>query len=443
MQEQETPIAETQTRNSKDFLGSIMRGDKRIWGIYIALLVISAVEIFSATSQLTYKATYVSDPAFSHIRYLILGFVFVIISQSMSIKSMQAWGKILWAAAVVLAILVPFLGVVQKGAARSIAGFQPVELCKLGVVMTLCSAITAKDSTFQLFSYFRTKTALHRFWFYLALIALATIPIALQNLSSGIIICLASLAIMFLGRVNGKYVWTLLAVSAILGGLFVSSLKAAHDSTAGIENIETVDGQAKTKDTSFSIGSVINRFQTWSNRIFHESDKELWDEDINGERSQELYARMALVNGYPFGKVIGNSKLRDFLPEAFSDYIFAIIFEEWGILAFSIPLFYLSLLLICYRLSRRTKDPYVRLLIMGLPLIMVIQALLHIGVCTGAMFVTGQPLPLISRGGSSIVGTSISFGIILALSRIIKQEQRHALQAETPEDAGIEAPAQN
>jgi cell division protein FtsW len=145
---------------------------------------------------------------------------------------------------------------------------------------------------------------------------------------------------------------------------------------------------------------------------------------------------MAIANSYPLGRFIGNSKMRDFLPEAFSDYIFAIIFEEGGpLMALFVLLLYLILFVRCYVLSRRTESPYIRLIMLGLPLIIVIQALIHIGVCTGAMFVTGQPLPLISRGGSSIIGTSISFGILLALSRIIRQEQleRAELAAENTE----------
>ena len=146
---------------------------------------------------------------------------------------------------------------------------------------------------------------------------------------------------------------------------------------------------------------------------------------MGGKKAQEIYSHMAIANGYPLGQFIGRSRLRDFLPEAFSDYIYAIIFEEWGFFpAALIPLLYLLLLARCYYLSRQTESTYIRLIIIGLPLIMVIQALIHIGVCTGAMFVTGQPLPLISRGGSSIMATSASFGMILALSRLIMQEKQ-------------------
>ena len=443
MEEQEkTTIGPTSGGATRDFLGSIMRGDKTIWGIYIILFCISTVEIFSATSQLAYKSTYISDPAFAHIKFLFFGLIAVLIAQSMSLKSMQAWGKIFWVGAVLLAVLTPIFGVEQKGAVRSLAGIQPVEACKLGVVMALCSAITAKDSTYHMFPFFRSHTQSRRFWFYLFLIGLATLPITLQNLSSGIIICLASFAIMFIGRVSGEYLWKLLLIVVLVSGLFLGSLKAVHESnkgTQGMDNIETVDSQ---KASGKTLDQWVERASTWANRIFDESDKPLWEEDLTGKKSQVIYARMALVNGYPLGRFIGNSKLRDFLPEAFSDYIFAIIFEEWGpIGALFVLLLYIALLGRCIMLSRHTQNPYIRLMMVGLPLIMIIQALIHIGVCTGAMFVTGQPLPLISRGGSSIMGTSLSFGLILALSRLIQQENAERQQplavvtSETTEEA--------
>ena len=429
MQEQETTKA-TGPHAPKDFLSNIMRGDAWIWTIYIFLFCLSAVEIFSATSQLTYKSAYVSDPAFSHIRHLFFGLVAVLVTQSMSVRSMQAWGKILWFGGVCLAFATIFFGVVQKGAARSIGGLQPVEFCKLGIVMVLCSAITARDASYHVYSFFRTHTSGRRFWFYLFLIFLVAFPIATQNLSSALIMGMASLGIMFLGRVNGKYLWQMIGVGVVAGLLFLGGLKAVYESNKGVgdlENIETVENATTADSGSKLFGRVV----TWSRRIFSESSKPLYEEDIHGKKSQEIYSRMALVNGYPFGKFIGNSKMRDFLPEAFSDYIFAIIFEEWGPFgALLVILLYLALFYRCYMLSRQTQNIYVRLMMIGIPLIIVIQALMHIGVCTGAMFVTGQPLPLISRGGTSIMGTSISFGIILALSRIIKQEQDERQQQE-------------
>lgn len=410
-------------QNKHTFIGSIIRGDNWIWGIYVVLLCISVVEIFSATAQLTYRTTYASDPAFSHVKNLMIGLVVLLLSQSMSLKSIRAWDKLFYIIGFVLFCATIAFGDAQKGASRSIAGIQPVEVCKLGVVMLLCAAITTSDSFYHKIPWFRTKTRQRRFWLYLILIIIGAGPVATQNLSSGLIIGMASLGIMFLGRVRGKYLWfTILGIIAagilFLGGLNLryNYLHSQGTNTSSVVVTENQEGGLWNKLTG--------RVDTWAERVWAESDVPLWEEDMGGKKSQVIYSHMAIANGYPLGKFIGGSRLRDFLPEAFSDYIYAIIFEEWGFVpAALIPLLYLLLLFRCFILSRRTEDPYIRLLIIGLPLIICIQALIHVGVCTGAMFVTGQPLPLISRGGSSVMGTSIAFGIMLALSRIIRQEQ--------------------
>lgn len=448
MQEQET-AKEVNAQERPDFLGSIMRGDGWIWGIYIILVCTSIVEMFSATSQLTYKTASFSDPAFNHIRNLILGFFVLLVCQSMHLKALRSWDKLILFAGLLFFGLSFFIGISQKGATRSVGLFQPVEFLKLGGIMVLCWAITAKDSIYHVIPWFRTKTKGRRFWAYILIILIAAGPISTQNLSSGLIIGMASIGVMFLGKVDGKYLWlTVLAVGG-LAILFLGGLKIVYEKNKNYADIEAVDGSGSSKEKSgFSIDNIVQRASTWANRIYNHSDKPLWEEDTSGKKSQEIYSHMALANGSnaPWGQFFGNSKMRDFLPEAFSDYIFAIIFEEMGpVGALIVLLAYLALFIRCYILSRRTQSEYVRLLILGLSLIIVIQALLHIGVNTGAMFVTGQPLPLLSRGGTSIFCTSASFGMMLALSRIIQQEviERQQLEAEGPiaeqtEDESIE-----
>lgn len=442
MQDQDTLKVEN-PHIHRSFMDFIMRGDKVIWYIYFALFFFSMVEIFSATSQLVNRSVYATSPAFHHISNLLLGFAALLGAQSLSLKSLRTWDKLLYFGGLLLIIFTIFFGTHQKGAARAIAGFQPVEICKLGVVMMLCTAITTKDAFFHQMAVFRTHTQGRRFWLYLILIGVIVFPLATQNLSSGIIIALASLGIMFVGKVPGIYLWKTLGVGVILGSLFLVLLYNVNQrypqNDDQPDETETVQSKKENKGSAVSIEKYVSRTKTWAHRIFGKSKGPLWEEDINGKKSQELCAHMALADSYPFGRFIGRSKLRDFLPEAFSDYIFAIIFEEWGFIgATIIMLLYLALFIRCFMISRQTENQYMKLLMIGLPLIIVIQALMHIGVCTGAMFVTGQPLPLISRGGSSIVFTSINFGIILALTRLIKQEveerNKAAQQPQMPEE---------
>lgn len=432
-------------QNKSTFAGSIMRGDSKIWIIYVVLICISFVEIFSATAQLANKAANASDPAFSHIKNLLFGLIILLLTQSMSLKSFRAWDKTLYFLGLIFFAFTIAMGTQQKGAARSIAGFQPVELCKIGAITMLCAAVTAKDYTYQRLSYFRSRTSYRRYWLYIILILLVAGPVATQNLSSALIICMACFGVLFLAGVKGKYLINTIIVCIIGGGLFVGSLYIVYKTTHKDADTVQVDDSGVTASV-FTIDKVLGRATTWANRLFDHSDLPLWQEDMGGKKSQEIYSHMAIANGYPFGQFIGRSRLRDFLPEAFSDYIYAIIFEEWGFLPASlIPLLYLLLLARCYYLSRQTEDIYIRLIIVGLPLIMVIQALIHIGVSTGAMFVTGQPLPLISRGGSSILATSASIGMMLALSRLIMQEKKEreaALMAQITEEQEETAPSE-
>lgn len=431
-------------QKKQTFAGSIMRGDSKIWIIYVILICISFVEIFSATAQLANKAVNASDPAFSHIKNLLTGFIILLLTQSMSLRSFKAWDKMFYILGLGFFVATIFLGAQQKGAARSIAGFQPVEICKIGVITMLCAAVTAKDYTYQRLSFYRSRTSLKRFWTYVVLILVPSIFVGSQNLSSALIIIMASFAILFIsGRVKGKYLFNTIVIGIAAGILFVSSLflvyKTHHKDA---DMLQTEDSGIVA--SGFTIDKIAGRATTWANRLFDHSSIPLWEEDMGGKKAQEIYSHMAIANGYPLGQFIGRSRLRDFLPEAFSDYIYAIIFEEWGFFPASlIPLLYLLLLARCYYLSQQTEDIYIRLIIIGLPLIMVIQALIHIGVSTGAMFVTGQPLPLISRGGSSILATSASFGMMLALSRLImqeKQERETTSISETPLDGERVAP---
>ena len=413
----------------REFFGNILVGDGWIWAIYILLCFISAVEIFSATSQLAYKSTYVSDPAFSHIKFLLAGLVVVIVLQSRGYKAFRAWGAVFYLIGVVMAFAVIFYGVQQKGAARSLYGIQPVEVCKVGLVATLCAVVSMADATFQQIYLFRNSTSARRFVLYLFLIGLIAVPIGTQNLSSAIIICLTSFCIMFLGKVNGRYLWGIIGFALIAVVLGLGALKVVyetHQNVRGLDAItESTEGNKKDDDDG-----LLGRSLTWANRIYYSSGKPLWEENMNGKKSQEVYSHMALVNGFPRPQFIGNSRLRDFLPEAFSDYIFAIIFEEWGLLgAILIMTLYIALFVRCYILSRRTEVMFIRLMMVSIPLIILIQALIHIGVNTGAMFVTGQPLPLISRGGSSIISTSIFIGVLLGLSSHIQQEYQERQQA--------------
>jgi len=402
----------------KSGISTLMGGDNWIWGIYCILIFISIVEMASASSRLAYRQITNDNPLTGHAKYLIIGFfVFVWGFQNLTranLKWVKLFGALCYAGGVALMYSLPVLGSSVNGAFRAIGGIQPVELCKLGVVICLCRAIAAQDSDFK-HHWFKENTEFRRYLFMAGLVFVATFPILIQNLSSALIVGFASFGIMFIGAVNFKYLWQTILIGGVLGGLFVGGLFGLHQLNL---SSEAGGGQHHT-----NLG-LMSRANTWEYRLFHGDSTPLWEQPLKDKNQQVLCAHMAIANSNGVGRFVGESQLRDHLPEAYSDYVYAIIFEETGVLgAAFVMLLYFVLLWRCYKISQRTDNQLMRLLMIGLPLIIVIQALIHMGVCTDAMFVTGQPLPLISRGGMSSMATSACFGILLGLSSTIERDE--------------------
>ncbi len=391
----------------KSFSDSLMKGDKYLWGIYITLLIISFVEMYSASSSLAYKAESNSDPMLRHTMFLIAGFIGVIIFQNFKIETIRNWGAIFFATGFLLILMMPFVGKVHQEAYRSVWGIQPAELCKLGLMIMLSHVIAVSQR--------KTLGGVpkQRFYIMLGLVAVICLPIAFQNLSTALIIGFTSLCVMLLGNVQLSYLRNIVLILAAFAAVCIVLLYPLYQSDVTRKN------ESRTEiDLKF-----LNRAHTWAGRIYGEADAPYYEQDPNGENSQIIYAHMALANSYPspIGRIPGNSQTRDFFPEAYSDYIFAIIFEELGFIGAIVVIgLYLFLLIRSYFIARRCDDLFTKLVMMSFAILITVQALVHIGVCTGAMFVTGQPLPIISRGGSSIIAMSCAFGILFSISRNIE-----------------------
>ncbi|MBR0037775.1 MAG: FtsW/RodA/SpoVE family cell cycle protein [Bacteroidales bacterium] len=404
----------------KNFFSGMMGGDNWLWGIYLILFFISIVEIASASSRLAYQQVTNDNPLMRHTMFLVVGFFCLVLTlqtlSSIRTSYVTGLGALAYVGGVILMCLLPIFGRRVNGATRDIFGIQPVEFCKVGLIIMLCATLTAKNEVFTRFSFFRTKTEVRRYWFLLIMIGLVVAPIALQNLSTALILGIVSLAIMFLAKVRASYLLKTIGVLSVAAAIFLAMLFMLHKFN---ESNETAGNAHHTE-----LG-LFDRANTWEHRIFdNRNDVPLWQQSINDENRQEMCAHMAIANSNVVGRFIGESQMRDHLPEAYSDYIYAIIFEEMGVEGAAIVmLLYFILLWRCYRLSLKTTDPLKRLLMISIPLLIVVQALIHMGVCTDAMFVTGQPLPLISRGGMSILATSACFGILFGLSHSILKEE--------------------
>lgn len=230
-----------------------------------------------------------------------------------------------------------------------------------------------------------------------------------QGLTNTLLLMAISMSMMIVGGVEWRKLIVVGVVYAMLAGIFLLFGSGRESAPA------TVDGAPVVEATQTE-----GRHGTWYNRIMrHRGDgRPKYEYDINAENRQEMYAYMAQANGGVFGVMPGNSRETARLPLAFSDYIYAIVIEDTGLVGGIVVLvLYLWLLARASSIASRCQRVFSALLVIGMAVMIVYQALFHMAIVSGLAPVSGQPLPLISKGGSSIIVTSIAFGVMLSVSR--------------------------
>ena len=270
-------------------------------------------------------------------------------------------------------------------------------------------------------------------------ILVITVPIAflilLENLSTAVLLVFVVVLMMFVGRVPmvqlGKLFGVVLVMAALgLAFIFMAgsadSTAKATDEAGGAEVAEQVDKSVRKKDEG-ALAKMFHRASTWKKRIEKFSDeKEVDPKDYDLDKdAQVAHANIAIVSSNVIGKGPGNSVERDFLAQAFSDFIYAIIIEEMGIFGAAFVVFlYVVLLFRAARIASQCENNFPAFLVMGLALLLVVQATFNMMVAVGIVPVTGQPLPLISRGGTSTIINCAYIGAILSVSRSAKQRKK-------------------
>lgn len=378
--------------------------DRVFWFLFLTLLVVAIISLFSASSTLAYK-TGPLKPISQQILFMVAGVAIAYAIQFCPTRWIHAGGYVLLGISVLClySLLLPKslnpFAVTVNGATRwmRIAGitFQPSELAKLSLIIVVANML----------SRIRTEEDKRKYFFRtLGLTAVTALPIFFSNLSTTILICGIVFLLWVIARIPAKYL-------ASMAGIAVVFL------VLGYCIVEFGFVRPKRE-----LAAPFSRAVTWVNRVdrmfedHSEEDKYV----VTDDNRQELYAQVAIALGgkSPFGVLPGNSKERDYLPLAFADYIFAIIVEETGIVgAFCLIVLYLSILIRACFVSTRYADYAAMLMVMGLALMLTCQALISMLVAVGIGPVTGQPLPLISRGGTSVIITSIYFGIMMCVSR--------------------------
>lgn len=398
--------------------------DPYIWGIYIMLLMVSVIELFSASSS-EVSGGNVYMPLIRHGIFLVIGLGAVIGLQNIHYGYFSRFAWFFALVSLALLILSNFFGVEINGAQRAIriAGFtiQPPEIVKLTVVVLLATILGRNQEP---------RGVTNRGVIEAAFVVVIFGAFLWKNgLTNTILLFGVSLSMFLIGGMKLKKLLIVIAVYALCGGMLYLMKYTGGGDKDDFAKTELV---AETKQEVDRTGTHKGRIQ----RFLEGVDP---TDPITDENRQVIFAKIAQANGGVFGQGPGNSRESARLPLAFSDYIYSIIVEDTGLVGGVLLLMlYLFLLARAGRIAYYCSRAFPAFLIMGCAVLIVFQALVHMAIVTGLFPVSGQPLPLISKGGTSVVVMSVAIGIMLSVSRFAvtsgnKKEIKAELK-ELPED---------
>ncbi len=387
-EESTQPAAEVETAPRKPRI----TGDRSLWFLYFAFLATSLLFIYSATSTLAYRGESLYAPFTGHLKHIILSVIAAWGCSRMNRPLIRYGGILFFIGSLIAVIITPIIGTETNEAKRTLLGMQPSEFYKVGVIFLASAVLSIRELNNN-----------QRFYLFCGLTAIGLIFVAKESLSMGIIITIFVLGI---GLVQTGFSKSLLLVGGIGAGLIallVACLLLLPDSVV-MQNSSTARWKGRIED--FTSKSDSNKYV------------------INEDNFQEQHARIAIARSNGTGVFPGNSVERDILPEAYSDFIYAIIIEETGFIGMIwVPLLYILLFFKLSRWATRSQRSWQRIFLLGVGIMYTTQAIIHMCVVTGISPNTGQTLPLISRGGSSLFATSIAIGICIAITRQIREDE--------------------
>ena len=410
-------------------IGNLFKGDKVIWMVFFFLCMISIVEVFSASSGLTYKTHNYVGPIAFHAGTIIGGVIVAILILQVPCRYFKLVTPFLLLITVVLLLIVMLGGGTSANDASrwiKILGItiQPSEIAKGTIVLAVAQILSAMQ---------REKGADKQAFKWILWITIPTcLIIGMENLSTGALLFGVVFFMMFIGMVPKRQLLKLAGILFAMAVLAVSAVLVLGD-TSKVDNAQLAKTEQLVKSTSGTqtvqpkkernfFQKMLHRADTWKGRIlkFGMDDPTPQEYDLDKD-AQVAHANIAIVSSGIVGKGPGKSVERDFLAQAFSDFIFAIIIEELGIIgAIFVVFLYIVLLYRCGRIASRCENNFPAFLVMGLGLLLVIQAVFNMMVAVGLAPVTGQPLPLISKGGTSTIINCAYIGAILSVSRSAK-----------------------
>lgn len=389
--------------------------------VFFFLCMISVVEVFSASSGLTYKSQNYIGPIVYHAGTIVVGVVVAIVTLNIPCRYFKLMTPFLMLISALTLLWVLLAGTKVGDAGRWISlfgfTFQPSEIAKGTIVLAVAQILAAMQ---------RENGADKKAFKWIMWITLpACFLIGLENLSTAAMLFAVVFLMMFIGLVPLKQLGKLAAIIACLGIFAVSMIMlVGHDISeedAQLTKTEQIDQPKKKKNV---VEKMFHRADTWKSRIMKFGKPKPTPQEYDLDKdAQVAHANIAIVSSGVIGKGPGKSTERDFLSQAFSDFIFAIVIEELGIIgAFAVVFLYVVLLYRCARIASRCENNFPAFLAMGLGLLLVIQATFNMMVAVGLAPVTGQPLPLISKGGTSTIINCAYIGTILSVSRSAKKK---------------------
>ena len=384
------------------------KGDRVIWAIVIILTLASLLLVYSSTGSLAYRMSKSTESyLFKQFAFIMLGLLVIYFAHRINYTIYSRVAQVLFLISIPLLLYTLLFGVELNSGSRWIKlpvinmTFQTSDLAKLALFMYMSRQLSRKQNVIKDFK--------KGFLPIIIPVAVICLLIAPANLSTAILIAGTSFLLMFIGRVSTKHILITMAVAMIPVVILISIAVSTYDTKAG---------ESKKLPAILSAG----RIPTWIGRIqtFVYSKKE----DNNEKLYQINQAKIAIAKGGWLGRGPGNSEQRNFLPHSYSDFIYAIIIEEYGIFgATFICLIYLLFLFRCIRIYRRCPYAFGAFLALALSFTLVIQAIANMGVNVNLFPNTGVTLPLVSMGGSSFLFTCLAIGIILSVARNVEQQE--------------------
>jgi len=374
-----------------NFFSRFFKGDPIIWGIIVILAIISIIEVYSSTGTLAFKYQNGNTSYYilKHSSFLFLGFAVIWAVHNIRYRIFSYASILVLPLSAGLLLLTLITGSSINEASRWLTipvlglSFQPSELAKLALIIFTARKLSANQSEEH-----PPQEAFRPIIIWTIIICGLIFK---EDFSSAILIGGIIMLMMYIGRVPFKYLFSTVVTGLIIIGFLLLAAKYT-DNVRGL-----------------------HRAETWLTRIESYFDAENASSDASYQSDQ---AKIAISSGGVFGKFFGNSRQSNYLPHPYSDFIYAIIVEEGGLIAGVFVIFlYLILLYRAIYAARRCKKSFPLFLITGLTTALVLQAFAHIFVCVGILPVTGQTLPFISMGGTSLLLTSLSFGMILSVTQ--------------------------